>query len=656
MARNDVTITLNAKDAEAVRAWQRMKQGIGAAEQELSRMGKTSQRSGRQASAGLRSVAANSARAVAGVAGIGSAIAGVLSFVQLLRKELGAVTERRREFANQQVTVGDASQRAFRALGDPSLQAEVEQRILADTSGVPLAEKFLVAETAFSSAGKKIGPKRAIDTALDVFNFAPDLDVDALKAVTEAALAFQKGFPESKPEEAIAAVFQTLSTARQTNVADFARNVAPAIAQARAFSAKPGARQGTDEFRDLAALFVGVGQRSGDPQGRFSRTAVLKFLEQINQEALQAGLIEKGEGPLVAQAALLSGRPKAEQVRKKLLGVFGAEADEAREGAAGSPELRSEAQAKIAILELLQPGSQTLREVQAAREAILGLNQASVRFAKNMRDAINAMDSQLAPQLRRIREGTVSGIRQEPREALLQETADALADFLVTSGGSKTIADAKQFLDPLVQQSEDVDELLTFFRGEVEKLQRGLSKESRLDVTADPLAPGALPFQGIEARRREPTPLEKLSAEKLEAAIEQVDELIELRQRRRQSSRQDGPRPTDQGSLDELLRGGRAAGKDRAALERLAQTQPRQATAGEFDPTHRPGRGRAAGGVEAPAAGDREPDPAAKASAETLARVERLLERQLALMENEQRRPVAPQPQPVPLQGLERLG
>lgn len=658
MARNDVTIVLNAKDAEAVRAWQRMKQGIGQAEAELAKMGRTSRRSGGKAKGALGGVAASAGRLATRLTGIGSAIDAVVGIVSLLRKELDAVNERRRTFAEAQIDTATAERRAIFALGPTAdiTPEELGRIIRADTSGVPLKSQFLVAEAAISAAGQ-LGARRAVRTAQAAFRLRPDLPTDDLLQLTGGALELQKGFGEATPEQAVAGVLQSLTAARQQSVGEFAKNIAPQVAAARAFSG------GRDDFRDLMALFLAVGQRSGDQTGRRTGTALIKLFKQLAVETSAAGIAPPDSGPIEQLEILRSGRPEAEKVRRRLLGALEVTAEDLKEqlgsGEISAPELQSEAKTFIAVTELLKPGSTTLQFVDTAKQAVLGLNDAAVRAEEGLLEVIRALPSQQAFEVQRPFGAALETIRGDPETALKGLRADKFAELIFTAGATKTEAEAQRFVKQAFARGGGPVEQLRALIHDLELFEERRLKRTRIDF-----APGFDPLGVPQETQvdREATEFDRRVGEALTGVIATLQQQLEIvTEAQTQAALRPGAgAAARREALEVLFRQSGQAGEIRQ-IDEVLQGDNRRERLGELLAEQRRLRAKEEQDVRAAAARQdaatgqgRQRLDEERADVAVFQRIEKILQALLEEARNNRPAPQAGQPQAAPLGGLER--
>lgn len=476
-ARGNVNMKLTADEADALLKWRRViREGPEAFARSARRAGKDGKRAGSETTQGMSSVAREAGRAATTLLGVGTAVGALITFTQVLRNEIDQILRRQNLSGTSQVRFGDAFRRAVFALGnDPHYSpAQLRADLLADRSGVDPALLALESEAALSARGQ-LRPERAQQTVAVAARLRPDLDTESRRSLVSGALALQKGFNVS-PNEAVAGVIQSLSAARTEQLDVFSKNMISAIAQSTAF----GGDQ--DSFRELASLFIGVGQRSEDPTGRRTATNTIKFIEQIVSLSKQRGIVGPDANVTNTLRTLLSGAPgsEAEKLRQELVGVFDKQLGEIPREFEELKKaiLLGEARQRPALLEILDKSqtSKTWREIKTAQDKIVGLNQEAVRVVNGQLETLRRMPDQQAADNQRIFTAALEKQRIEAQSGVTGISAEQLRETLARSGQFSAEASARVWLSQLAAERRTPEEQIAaqqrLLQGQVNELQR----------------------------------------------------------------------------------------------------------------------------------------------------------------------------------------
>ena len=420
-----VVVEIDAKDAGAFQEWQeQIRKGPVKYEEAVRKAGDSGKRAGK----GIKEEFKGVGGTIGGLIGITSlwqaALIGIQTAQSAIIRAFDTIKERQKEIRGEFMDVG-AAERAFAFAfreeeGGPKL-GEAIQQVEETAAGVPLADAFRETEAALSARGA-LSIQDALDIAAEARRVRPAAETDDRKALGEAALEFRKVFGDefSSAKEAIAAVLDILPAARTTDVGRLARNLAPGIAQARAF----GGDQ--DDFRYLAAMQIGMGQRAGDPTGRFTSTGFLKLLGQVRSALLEDELITT-DTSIEDQFKILRSAQGA-QTRQRLAGAFadetGLTAQELQDRAARG-ELTGEAKVRIAMIESLSDNTKTLDMINAAYDQIAEDGQEAARRIKEVSAKLREEDRQVVLDTALREQQRAQIVRQEQPEKALQDVRAA---------------------------------------------------------------------------------------------------------------------------------------------------------------------------------------------------------------------------------------
>lgn len=496
-ARGNVHIRMSAEDANLWRAFDRArKDGIGGLADEFSKLGNKSQKSGKQAQSSLAGVTMEAIKAAAGFAGVGSVISGLTTLASVLRNELAEIERLQVSSGRAQLSVGNAQRRAMFALGvqgvDTDLSIEdVTEQLKNSRSGVPL-ETLLDVFTAASSSKGSLSAQQALDTVLATAKLRPDLPVDDLKTLATAAVALQKAYQGTTPQETVAGVQQSLLAARTEEIGALARNMIPAIAQSRSYGGDK------DRFEYLASLFIGVGQRSEDPTGRRTATNTLKFLEQIQTLAISRGIVAQDSTVENTLKVLRTGEAgsDAERLRQELVGVFNKNLEEIPTELQefGKGALLSEAKTRVALLEILDRNSDnvTWREIRSAQDKIAGLNERAVQLMEKQLSVLQTLPEQMAAENSRAIEQALQRIRAEDPTGITGLTNEQMKEVMQRTGSSAIRANIDSWLRtasaPGKTQSQQIDSQIRELTDQRNRLESWRATTRRDNVADDALS------------------------------------------------------------------------------------------------------------------------------------------------------------------------
>lgn len=477
-AFGNISMRITADEVNALLGWRRLiREGPDAFAKAATRAGRSGKRAGKEAESGMAGVVRTTGRAAAAFIGVGSAVGALITFTQILRREIDEIRRRQSTAGSAQVSFGNAFVRARAALGQGGdlTPAELRRGLLSDTSGVGPTQLAIESETALSAGGAGFSKKRAFETVKVAARLRPDLDPDSRRSLVGGAIALQKGFGAT-PEEAIAGVLQALASARTEELGTFAKNLAGAIASSTAFG------NDKDSFKGLASIFIGIGQRSEDPTGRRTATNTIIFMKQLMELMIQRGVVPAGSGFRESLDVLLSGKEgsEAEKLRQELVGVFDKQINELpREfEQIGKAILLGEARQKPALFEILDRSktSKTWIQILAAEESIVGLNQESVEIEREKVRILRSMPDQQAADNERIWNAALEKLRIQSGTGITGVSSDAMFEVLTRTGQFASEAAAKQFFNRMAAEgrtpSEQVGSQIGFVSGRIKELRR----------------------------------------------------------------------------------------------------------------------------------------------------------------------------------------
>ncbi|MGH7139249.1 MAG: hypothetical protein ACREHD_26180, partial [Pirellulales bacterium] len=313
MSDGKVIVTLSVQDAEAVRAWQRAKQGIGAMQQEL----KGTKTAANESQAAGQEMVDN---LVTGFARMATGALSIQKAVQLVNREYAELVARDKAAGGFQVSLAGAQRAMLRNLSFSEMTPEQAQARIAEIqkrTGGDLAAITDAASDALSARGQLSEPE-ALTQLEAVVKLDPSLDRAAMKTLTGAALDIRKVYGGTS-EQAVGAMLTAQQTARVTSSDQFAMNAVPAMANLSQLG---------DSFKQASALFSTISQRSADQTGARSGTAMIQFAKQVmNATASVQKLKDANANMSDRWAWLVSGAPEAEGERKKLVGNLNKEYD-----------------------------------------------------------------------------------------------------------------------------------------------------------------------------------------------------------------------------------------------------------------------------------------------------------------------------------------
>jgi hypothetical protein len=391
---NEVTITMNARDAEQVRAWMRTRQGIKETGEELDRVAAKGRKAGKDTEGGFASVLPTMGKVAASLTGVGTAVAGVLKFADLVKRQYEEMLAKQAEAAGAQLGISGQLRAATATfIGRPNAPsiADFHSRMVAGANGVDLGELYSSFTGAMGSAGD-MSVQTVQQAALDSARLRPELNKEDRESLMRSSLMLTKEFKRPLAES-MAAVIQAASQDATATLGDFAKNVVPTVVQARAFGGHK------DSFESIMADVQGIGLVAGDPHGRRTSTAYLNALQTIKEETLKAGLVGP-DASIAEQLAAARGSPKIQQLA---LGVF---ADSAgldpkkalaamRKNKLGKGELGGEARTFMAGVEFLQANQDPAtnpfaRERATAFGQNLGMTPKAVKAVEDLNKAFSA--------------------------------------------------------------------------------------------------------------------------------------------------------------------------------------------------------------------------------------------------------------------------
>ncbi|MDQ3288912.1 MAG: hypothetical protein M3Q42_11780 [Pseudomonadota bacterium] len=351
-----VQIELTVEQAQAVNAWIKNNQAIVQNEESLKKLGDASEKASRKSKDGHEQAGAALLRWTQGMLSGITVMSVMTKAAQLYNAELENTARLNRSAFDHQMDKGVAQRKAVMALGMSADMTPQQMVAMVEKEARDPASVYQMLDAAISAAGD-LGAERATRTAIAADKFGAHLGVEERSRMAAGALQLQKGSPEYNPEQAIAKQSELQEVSAVADPGNFAKNVMPAIAQARAFGGNK------DDVGLVNALFSSIQQRMGDEEGSTSSTAVIGMLKQLSIEGRKAGLFAEGASIEEQLDAIQGDSKEAVALRRKLLGPMekGYSADQANQkaGRESDPKLRAEARSYIPVSEILQGGSQT---------------------------------------------------------------------------------------------------------------------------------------------------------------------------------------------------------------------------------------------------------------------------------------------------------
>lgn len=404
---NKVVVTMEADDADLLRAWQKQNLEIIKNQRALAKMGGAGERAGRQTTSGLQRSTQEAARFVAAITGVGSLVGGIAVVARQLRAEFEAIVSRQKTAADRQVDFATAISQTVRNVGGLLSPAEVEKSVrdVSRATGVGQTKTAIALGAAFSARGA-VTPEQAresIAATKAALKFAPELEAQGVAALAGVAIDIGKRNKVS-PEKAIGFIQNVASLARVTDLPNVVQNIAPAINNLGNFGFTP---------QQAGAFVTTLTQGTGDFSGATSRTAALNFGASIKKAF-------PGELPIDVINKLRAD-PKA---REKFLreGVFG------------------KGVAKPTIENILTPGTIDAASFDAGPAKIGSFDDARITFDQTVRD-INSIQAVRNARIRQTLQtgaetlslqditGGRTGITREGLEQVLR--ASGASDFAV---------------------------------------------------------------------------------------------------------------------------------------------------------------------------------------------------------------------------------
>lgn len=384
---DDVVITMTAQDAQMVASWQKSRASIQAHEDALGKLGRKSKQVSEEGTSSLEDWAQ-------GVSVTALAVGGMTKAYQLLEAQLEKVHRLESRAASSQVGIESARRRAMSVAGDLN-KDDLSRSLIEGANGVAAQDMFLAFEAATSAAGAGVSRAATRDAVLESAVLRPDLELGARTSLITGALQLQKAFGGDIPT-AMAAVQQSFGTSRSENLGAFSKSVVPTVSD---LAAQGG---GKDSFKDLMGLAVGFGQRTNDPTGDRTRTALASIAKQARETAITKGLVGKDASVLQSIEAIRN-NPKAQA---ELLGVFAQQttgksaAQLKRDSKKGT--LTAEAANFQAAVELFQGGDNaTTRAIKGATESNLGMTPQALADIQKQQQEVSKSSLNLAARMDR---------------------------------------------------------------------------------------------------------------------------------------------------------------------------------------------------------------------------------------------------------------
>lgn len=396
---DEVVITMTAQEASMVAAWQKARKNVQDFDKAVEEAAKKLAKAGKvgdESFGGMQQTIESAATsAITRLGGILSIVGAMRTAMQLFNQEWDELNTKQQDALQAQVGVSASFRRAAAVSRELSPQALADQ-IIGGAAGLNPSDLFQAFETASAAAGDAVTGQQLADLVLQTAKQRPDLDTSTRGSLATAALQLQKTFG-GDAQTAVAAVQQSFGTSRAENLGAFSKAVVPTVTD---LAAQGG---GKDSFRDLMGLTVGFGQRTNDPTGDRTRTALASLAKQARETAITKGLVGKDASVLESIEAI-RGNAK---VQSELLGVFAQQttgksaAQLKRDMKKGT--LTAEAAQFQAAVELFQGGDNaTTRAIAGATNQNLGMTPQAVAEIAARQAAINATPIAINETLTRI--------------------------------------------------------------------------------------------------------------------------------------------------------------------------------------------------------------------------------------------------------------
>ncbi len=344
-----VDITLAARDAQLRAAFDRAQADVRKLTDELEKLKNKSGDAAGSVEGMGSSMAGTFGKAAAGLVGFGSALAGVATIAGTIKREYEDFLQQRQAAGEFQAGIADPLMQAIENMTQTDALSAREVtanfQAIASETGASLDTVIRAGTSALAAKGD-IQTQTALEQLQAVIATNPRRNIQDMTAITGASLDIRKLFGGT-PEQAIGLMMSMLQTARPETMGATARNVVPAVGQLKGFGMGP---------QEAAAMMAAVTQRSLDPEGMRSASAVIQFAKQIKEatggvkELIGKGLTEQMEYLMT---------PAGEKARNKLVGAFSIEYQKA--GGTEGGDLTGEAKQYVAMRELLVEGSDTRR-------------------------------------------------------------------------------------------------------------------------------------------------------------------------------------------------------------------------------------------------------------------------------------------------------
>ena len=284
MGGANVTFVVDADTAKAVQAYLKLLDAQNKNVDASRKLGKASQRGGRQMQSSLRGAGRELKTVAAGIAGFATAAGGIFVLIDRLKQEYALLVRRQQAAGDKQISVGDARAMALQNKPnniDTKWLDELVKQTASDMK-VDRARAWRAASDMLSAKGglSKQQFKDAYRSALQVGGIAgPEFNTAGFGASIMDIMGLDKGINSKQASGWLKQVGQA------ARVVDPEKQYAaiPAVAMAGALTAF-GAEGGVE----LWAQFTGA---SGDTQGRRSATAAINFMNKIKAGRTKQGAL-----------------------------------------------------------------------------------------------------------------------------------------------------------------------------------------------------------------------------------------------------------------------------------------------------------------------------------------------------------------------------
>jgi ASC-1-like (ASCH) protein len=226
------------------------------------------------------------------VIALGAAVAGYVSLsqaIQAVNREMEREIALKNKIRNTSIDVASSQTAVRHNIGDVS--NETFRSFLAEVVKIQEIAKFSdIKQMNLAAAGVLSATGSNQRTTLDVLRATAPIFRDRPELLSEfsGGVADVMSASGSTAEEATALALAGFGQSRTTSLSAF-KNVAQAVKSGSAFSGV-GQKQSAEE---VMALFGTISRASGDVEGGASRTAVVKFMQKMEEFGGEGGLLDR---------------------------------------------------------------------------------------------------------------------------------------------------------------------------------------------------------------------------------------------------------------------------------------------------------------------------------------------------------------------------